>query len=316
MSLAALTKELGARFQMEGGLTDSPLQERNGRVEGQFGELRLSSVFGRLRSAACPLLVEGLQAGLRVYADGDSPSSALDVFAAAQDTVAVINLDRLCRTLHLLNFLPLAHEAPRLFLYVNPHHVTGVKSNHGAYFEDMLARCGLGPERVVISVTLGHGAGRQSPALRQGLENYRARGYQLALQLKPRPGVEAVNFDLLRDTRPQYLLLPHGLGRSASSAELRERRLRLSSLTAIAHDLGAQVAVEGIETASQAELSVAAGADLVRGDYYESSRQARPHAEEHPGFFRNRPLSPAERAERQRSECSTLSLLGRRWQYS
>lgn len=315
MSLATLTQELGARFQSEGDLAEPPLQEHHGQVEGRFGELRLSSVFGRLRSAACPILVEGLQAGLRVYADGDSPASALDVFASAQDSVAVINLDRLCRTLHLLNFLALAHEAPRLFLYVNPHHVTGVKSNHGAYFEDVLARCGLGPERIVISLTLGHAAGRQNQALLQGLANYRARGYQLALQLKPRPGVEAVNFDLLRDARPQYLLMPHGLGRSTAPAELRERRLRLSSLVAIAHDLGSQVAVEGIETAAQAELSVAAGADLVRGDYYESSRHAHSQ-EEHPGLFRNRPLSPAERSERQHSECSTLSLLGRRWQYS
>ena len=319
MSLDSLVREIGKLFQKAGGLTEPPLLLRDGGVEGRFGDLCLSSVFRRIRSASNPSRVDGLQACLRVYAEGESPASALDVFAAAQDTVAVINLDRLCRTLHLLNYLAVSREAAQLFLYANPHHVTGVKKNHGAYFEDILSRCGLAPERVVICVALGLSGGSRNPALLQGLANYRARGYRLALQSNTRSGFEAVDFEFVRSVRPDYLLLPHGFGSVPQRAEIGERLARLRSLIVIAHGVDARVVADGIETAAQAELSLAAGADLVRGDYFEAPRHSRFQPDEQePEVFQNRAISrgSAEYADWQRSESSTLGLLGRRWQYS
>lgn len=309
-----LVHDIGRLFQQEGNLDDSPLLFRDGRIEGRFGDLRLSSIYRGIHSTTHPDVVEGLQACLRVYADSESPVAALDVFAAAQDSVAVINLDRLCRTLHLLNYLPLTRSASRLFLHVNPYHVLGVKKNHGAYFENILGRCGLVPEQVVLCVALRLSVGRKSPALLQGLANYRERGYRLALQTTTKPGLETLDMDFIRQVRPHYLLVPHGFTSAANWVEQQAQVARLRTVVTDTHAANIKVVVDGIETQAQAELSSLAGADFVAGHQFEVSRYSPPPAPRQEDLFRNFEINRAPDRPWQRSETSTLSLLGRQWQ--
>lgn len=267
----SLIRDLGALFKKEGGLAESPLALRDGQVEGRFGELHLSSVFRKIRSALDPTLTVGLHAYLRMYAENENPAAALDEFAAAQYTPAVINLDRLCRTVHLLNFMRRAQGGDAsLFLPVNPNYVLMLKKNHGAYFEDILARCGIPPGWVVISVSLGLADRGKVESLAQGLGNYRAKGYRVAVHSHRKPSFESAELDLALKARPDYLILPHGLGPSRAHAE--EPWSKLRSAIAVARGAEVQVIVEGIDTAAQAGLSVEAGASLVQGSYYETRR--------------------------------------------
>lgn len=269
----ALIRDLGTLFKNEGGLAEPPLALRDGEVEGRFGELHLSSVFRKIRPALDTRLTVGLHAYLRMYAESENPAVALDEFAAAQCTPAVINLDRLCRTVHLLNFMRLAQGGnASLFLPVNPNYVLMLKKNHGAYFEDVLARCGIPPGWVVISVSLGLADRRVLDALVQGLANYRAKGYRVAVHSHRKPGLDSVELDLARNARPDYLILPHGLGPAPSHADSGEPWARLRSAIAVARGVEVHAIVEGIETAAQAELCVEAGASLVQGSYYETAR--------------------------------------------
>lgn len=268
-----LIRDLGNLFKQESALDESPLLLRDGQVEGRFGDLYLSTVFKRIRSAAQPGVVNGYQAGLRLYAERESPHFALDDFANAQHTSALINLDRLCRTIHLLNFLGLPDNDARLFLPVNPNYVIAVKKNHGAYFEDVLARCERSPEQVVVSVSLGLWDGRAAAAVARGLENYRARGYRIALQSERKPHPENSELALLREINPDYFITPHGFGAAPDRFDTTEALSRLRSTISVARGLGAEVVVEGVASARQADLSLAAGANWVQGEYYEAGQQ-------------------------------------------
>lgn len=275
-----LISDLGNLFKQEGELDESPLVFRDGQIEGRYGELYLSSVFKRIRSAGNPRLIAGHQASLRLYAERENPGFALDDFASARYTTALINLDRLCRTLHLLNFLRLPESGARLFLPVNPNYVVAVKKNHGAYFEDVLSRCGCSPEQVAISVSLGLWDGRHASAVAKGLENYRSRGYKIALQFERKPNPENSELELARQVRPDYLITPHGFGAKPDRLDTAGPLSRLRSTIAVAHGVGALTVVEGITTARHAELGLAAGAGLVQGEYFEAERR--------PGFLEAR----------------------------
>jgi hypothetical protein len=60
---------------------------------------------------------------------------------------SVMHFDRLCRTLHALNFLAQRqHAGGYLQLAVHPRHLLAVPSQHGLVYEAILKRCGLAPE--------------------------------------------------------------------------------------------------------------------------------------------------------------------------
>ena len=70
------------------------------------------------------------------------------------DFQSIINLDRLCRTIHMLNYLIYSHNGGMLFLDVDPRHILGIQQDHGAYFEEIIIKCGLATRNVVISMTI------------------------------------------------------------------------------------------------------------------------------------------------------------------
>jgi hypothetical protein len=95
---------------------------------------------------------------------------------------SVINFDRLARTVHMLNYLPLAQSNKVLFLEVDPRHILGIKKDHGAYFETVIEQCGLTTQNTVIVLAITNNYVKYNDALIRGLSNYRQRGYQIALR--------------------------------------------------------------------------------------------------------------------------------------
>jgi len=91
-------------------------------------------------------------------------------------------LDRLCRLVHTLNYLRQTGETGSLFLHVHARHVAGVATEHGRDFEQVLERCGLQPDRVVIVYTPSGNEDEDSLArIRHALQGYRHRGYSVLL---------------------------------------------------------------------------------------------------------------------------------------
>lgn len=180
--------------------SDSTLYVAGDRVEAWHGGLHLGSLFqpiADLRSAC----VLGHQASLTVRRTDGAYLSPETLFDSCADGPAVVYLDRLCRTLHALNFLA-QHRSTGGYLQVavHPRHLHAVSNQHGLVYEAILKRCGLGPADIVLDIDadaseLGsHGA--------HALASYRLRGYRLALhgpeQALALPAVLALRPDILR----------------------------------------------------------------------------------------------------------------------
>jgi EAL domain-containing protein (putative c-di-GMP-specific phosphodiesterase class I) len=124
--------------------------------------------------------VVGHQAFLAATRQDGSLLSAEAAYAACQSAESVVHFDRLCRTLHALNFLAQRrHAGGYLQLSVHPRHLLAVPSKHGLVFEAVLKRCGLAPDDIVLELASGRILDDQR--LADAVHNYRQRGYRIAL---------------------------------------------------------------------------------------------------------------------------------------
>jgi hypothetical protein len=105
-----------------------------------------------------------------------------EVYGALDEPEHIIQLDRLVRTLHSLNYLQRFSGNGILSLKVHPRHITSVGENYGKVFEAILSDCGLGPERVLLHTRLLSHA--SLPRFQQAFFDYRERGYQLGVNVR------------------------------------------------------------------------------------------------------------------------------------
>ena len=148
----------------------------DGRVAGRFLNARVSSVFQPIVDLPRQAIV-GHQGLLRIDATGDSPLAPWNLFALAASDAMLRHLDRLCRTLHTLNYFAEVDEGQFLFLNVEHRLLASVPDDHGKVFEGILAKFNLSPRRIVIvfprTVVTDPGL------LGRAARNYRARGYRV-----------------------------------------------------------------------------------------------------------------------------------------
>jgi EAL domain-containing protein (putative c-di-GMP-specific phosphodiesterase class I) len=271
MPLQQLVEYFNQRFTEEQGLGDPPLRLNGTRVEGRFGNLRFSSILQPVRLAESPALVIGHDASSFIP---DTPSdSTLPFHAQATDeTLNIVNLDRLTRTVHMLNYLPVAHEDGHLFLHVHPRHVLAVKRDHGAYFEEIIRRCGLSTRRIVITLQISPVYDRQLILLLDRLRNYRDRGYSTAIKFDDRAGesfLERYCIEFLYRFTPDFVRFEtQFFPRLTRDAENYRRR---SSLLSAVRRLDTQLLIEGVNSEADANAARLLQADLVKGSYYERS---------------------------------------------
>ena len=247
-------------------LPEDPIRSRYGAVEGYFGPLRMTSVFQPLVAiASSGHLVVGHQAYLRAIGANHAALTAPEVFASTREAAAIVYLDRLCRTVHMLNFLRQANEDGCLFLHAHTRHILGVPRDHGEYFEGLVHRCGLTPERIVIQVgppgAEDPDGGRQMQA---ALRNYRRRGYCLAMNVTS--GVHRENIlEHVLELQPDYVRLDRtclAIGESQAAVA------RAMTLIALLHESGAKVIVHGLETTAQVRAATDYWVDLAAGGYF------------------------------------------------
>ncbi len=274
MPLRDLAEYFNQRIVEEQNLAEPPLSVKAGQVESRIGGLLLATEFHPIRRANEPSKILGHDATLRAFPPETSQSLAVKVFHQPE-AGDIVNLDRLCRTIHMLNYLPVSHENGYLFLHVHPRHVLGVKSDHGAYFEEVIFRCGLVPRRVVISVAVSPLYDRQFVRLQQGLRNYQNRGYSTAIKFDDQANeafLEGYCIEFLYRITPDFVRLDSGFfSKLRHSEEDGEHR---DSLLSVIHRLDTELLVEGIKDESDAQLADRLRPAYVKGDYYERSQQS------------------------------------------
>jgi len=136
----------------DNGLKYPPLNYDGQRVHGRYGNLTVSSDLKPVRQRTRPELIIGHDTAPLVF----RVSRALESprLLHSEPPTNIVCLDRLGRTVHMLNYLSLDQAQGYLFLHVHLQHLLTVKKDHGAYFEDIIQRCGLPLKRVVITLTL------------------------------------------------------------------------------------------------------------------------------------------------------------------
>ncbi|MBW7901723.1 MAG: EAL domain-containing protein [Rhodocyclaceae bacterium] len=230
-------------------------------VFGRYRDLCLHSAFQALH-AADTLRPAAHEALLRARDEHNRAISPAEAFARPGTPDEVVYFDRLCRTLHALNFVNLGGGDGTLYLNVSGRHLLSIgEGGHGRTFEALLAHCGLTPGQIVLEI-LESGVD-DLKHLQSAIAAYRQRGYRVAIDDF---GCQNSNFDRLWRLEPDIVKIDRSLIVQATD-DARARKI-LPKLVDIIHDLGARAVCEGIETRLQHDLAVGAGADLVQGFHY------------------------------------------------
>lgn len=235
----------------------------------------------RLASAFQPILhsngeVIGREALLRasLFEYGVlTPNAAFDL---AIETNRLVQFDRLVRTLHLLNESSSFAEHELLFLNVHPRLLTSV-SDHGRTFEQILHYYSLPTSRVVIEIR--ESAVEDVARLSEAVNNYRSLGYKIAVddfgavhsgiarivnsQRRYDNLISDIELDRVLALRPDIVKLDSSVIQTAEHTA--SATAVIHGLVNIVHQSGAQVVIEGIETASQLVIARATGADFLQG---------------------------------------------------
>lgn len=171
----------------------------DGRVQGRYFNCTVTSAFQPVRELSSGQIV-GFEAFLRSYSGQDSGLSLWKLLDHAASDDESIELDRLCRMLHAINFYRQADAGQQdLYLSVHDRLLAAVSSNHGVAFRRILEGLGLPRERIVLQLPAI--AESQGWLLNQVASNYRLNGFRVAVNA--RNAAEALQ--LLQQLRPDIL---------------------------------------------------------------------------------------------------------------
>jgi len=153
--------------------------DQEGRALGRFFNCTMTSAFQPLREleSGKVLAFEGLARSASKSDEGLSLWRLLDHAASDDESV---ELDRLCRMLHAINFFrqPGAGQSD-LYLNVHDRLLSAVSSNHGHAFQRILDALGLPIERIVLQLPTV--TANQGWLLNYVADNYRRNGFRLAI---------------------------------------------------------------------------------------------------------------------------------------
>ena len=192
--------ELVRYFNAADSAGQSTLYPEGERVAAWHDGLHLASLFQPIVDLTQERIV-GHQATLAVRSEDGTPLTPEAAYARCASPETIVHFDRLCRTLHALNFLAQQRYAGGyLQVAIHPRHLLAVANQHGLVYEAILKRCGLAPEDIVLAIdAAGISDDRR---LDTALANYRRRGYRLALRQATR-----LDDDLLQRLQPDIVRL-------------------------------------------------------------------------------------------------------------
>lgn len=203
--------------------TEHLFEGQDGRIAARFFNARLSSVFQAVRSAENMELI-AYEAMARSFSVNDTGLSILKLLEHATSDDESIQLDRLCRLLHVLNFFR-QHPAPHIGLYLSVHSrlLTAVNGNHGAAFQRVLANLEIPQQRIVLQ--LPPITASQGWAIAHVADNYRKNGFRFAVHAR---NLEQA-FELLETVHPHVLKLDLQSAVLQQDTKLFDRLLSISA---------------------------------------------------------------------------------------
>jgi hypothetical protein len=272
MPLHDLVEYFNDRFGQEHRSSYRPFILKDNQVSGLFGPIRIESSFSPIRQTFNPTAIIGHTAKIEVSTyttpylyDDEIENLLANTEKQATDLESIINFDRLSRTVHMLNFLPLVPAHGFLFLEVDPRHILGIKQDHGVYFGEVISRCGLSSQHVVIVLSVYGQYKRYYQALMDGLDNYRHQGYQIALRFDNVTQNETA-LKLIASLSPDFVCV------TIKNLPLSNKKFLdyLNDLTTVVTSVNGQSILQKIDQKSTDLIARKTSFDLVEGGYYRS----------------------------------------------
>lgn len=233
-------------------------EQSTGEFNSTFLGVQLNSAFQPVYDSVAGDLF-GHEALLRPSLGGELPSTSEFAYSYAEQSGKLVQFDRVSRALHVLNFKQIYDENGLLFLAVHPNLLISVNA-HGKVFERILHANSVPTERVVIQIDEGLIA--QDKPLIEAINNYRDRGYRIALE---HFGNTNSHIDRLWKLAPDFVKFESSLIQQAETSDHLYKVL--PSLIQAVKSLGARAVVTGVETQSQLNIAIESGATLLQGDF-------------------------------------------------
>ncbi|KMW48394.1 EAL domain-containing protein [Ralstonia insidiosa] len=292
-----------ALAQFLGTLPSAPTPDRqlwrdaSGRVQGQFFHSSLTSLFEPVWQLAADgtLALAGHEALMRTWTrDGDLGLNPWKLFSLASDDSTLVELDRLCRLVHTLNYFART-DARRLVVNVHGRLLAAVAADHGKAFHRAVVALGLSPEQFVIQVPST--ANDDLGLLLFVVDNYRRNGFAVAVQASDPAEAGA----LLVHAKPAYLKL---------DARRDWVTRHVVSLAESARELGITLTLRRCERPSDLELARAAGITHVQGSVLPGAEpEPEPVAAPEPLVLASSTRAPMAQAPLVQQQCAGFSLI-------
>ncbi|MBP0600165.1 EAL domain-containing protein [Herbaspirillum sp. LeCh32-8] len=153
-----------------------------GRAVGRFFNTSLTSAFQAVRSFGDGEVI-AWEAFARSYSEIDDGLHLWKLLDQAASDDESVELDRLCRMLHAINYYRQADAAgdpaPELHLSVHARLLAAVNNNHGVAYRRILSALELPHERIVLQLPVV--TPNQRWLLNYVLDNYRRNGFRLGV---------------------------------------------------------------------------------------------------------------------------------------
>lgn len=153
--------------------------DAQGCVQGRYFDRTLTSVFQPLRLLSTSTIV-GYDTFTQSSSVDDPHASVWELQDGAASNAHCVELDRLCRLLHAINFWRQSGtDEVDLYMRVHERLLAAVAGDHGVVFRRMLAGLGLPIGRIVLQLPPVGTAPTWLP--NQVAANYRRNGFRVAL---------------------------------------------------------------------------------------------------------------------------------------
>lgn len=242
---------------------EDAITTERGRFVSQFAGVRLASNFQPIYSPAHQRIV-GHEALLRA-SNGHGAVPTSTVFSTASTADEKLFLDRLCRVLHLRNYLAYVPNRPLpAWLFLNVSINTLNRNTHASsFFAEVLALYGFPAQRVVLEIL--EGSYPDPSLLADAVARHQDMGFLVALDDF---GTDGSNMDRLWRVAPDIIKFDRSLIVAAAAAKTPKSRRILPALVSLVHQAGSLALIEGVETEYEANIALDSGADLVQGFYF------------------------------------------------
>lgn len=228
-------------------------------VAGCFDSYRLHSAFQPIYSLAHKRAV-GYEALIRATDQLGRRTQPAMLFEQDFDNEKHVLLDRLCRYIHLGNFVRLNDNLNWLFLNISPK-VISSGLRFGSFFKSLLDEFSFPSHRIVIEIV--ENPIEEENQILEATSFYRNLGCLIAIDDF---GTGHSNFERVWMLRPHIVKLDRSM--VVRAAGQRQIRHLLPGIISLLHQAGALVLIEGIETEDQALIAMESDADFVQGYYF------------------------------------------------